>query len=90
MRPAGRVQVVAAKADGRWALAYESQRNASIPDDLATELAANDRARVAFEALSRSHQYATFLPLLKARTPAARTRALHRAIQTLEAGSSIQ
>jgi uncharacterized protein YdeI (YjbR/CyaY-like superfamily) len=88
MRPAGRSQVEAAKADGRWAAAYESQRTAAIPDDLAAALAANDRARAAYEALSRSDRYAIFLPLLKARTPAARARAVQRAVATLDAASA--
>src|SRR6478735_9682351 len=35
MRPSGRAQVEAAKADGRWAAAYEPMRTASVPDDLA-------------------------------------------------------
>lgn len=34
MKPAGLQEVVAAKADGRWAAAYEGQRNATVPDDL--------------------------------------------------------
>jgi uncharacterized protein YdeI (YjbR/CyaY-like superfamily) len=85
MRAAGYAQVEAAKADGRWAAAYESQRTAAVPDDLAAALAANDRARAAFAALSRSDRYAVFLPLLKARTPTTRETALRRAIATLEA-----
>jgi uncharacterized protein YdeI (YjbR/CyaY-like superfamily) len=85
MRPAGRAQVEAAKADGRWAAAYESQRSAAVPEDLTAALAGNDRARAAFEALGRSERYAVFLPLLKARTPAARNRALRQAVRALAA-----
>ena len=44
----------AAKADGRWAAAYESQRNATVPPDLALALAASPRATRAFDALSRT------------------------------------
>ncbi|WP_199235669.1 YdeI/OmpD-associated family protein [Micromonospora sp. S4605] len=85
MRPAGRAQVAAAQADGRWAAAYAPQRTAAVPDDLAAALAANDRARAAYQALGRSDRYAVFLPLLKARTPAARAGALRRALAGLEA-----
>ncbi|HEU4421443.1 MAG TPA: YdeI/OmpD-associated family protein [Pilimelia sp.] len=85
MRPAGRAQVAAAKEDGRWAAAYAPQRTADVPDDLAAALADNDRARAAYQALRRSERYALFLPLLKARTPAGRARALERAVATLEA-----
>jgi uncharacterized protein YdeI (YjbR/CyaY-like superfamily) len=83
MRPAGQAQVAAAKADGRWEAAYASQANASAPADLMAALANDDSARRAFEALSRTHQYALYLPLLKARTPAERVRALRRAVATL-------
>lgn len=41
MRPAGLAEVDAAKADGRWEAAYESQRNAEVPDELAAALAEN-------------------------------------------------
>jgi uncharacterized protein YdeI (YjbR/CyaY-like superfamily) len=87
MRPAGREQVEAAKADGRWAAAYAPQRTAATPGDLADALASNDRARMAYEALGRSERYAVFLPLFKARTPEARARALRRAVAALEAAA---
>jgi uncharacterized protein YdeI (YjbR/CyaY-like superfamily) len=51
MRPSGLAEVDAAKSDGRWAAAYESQRNASVPPDLAAVLAARPRAARSFEAL---------------------------------------
>ena len=35
MRAAGLATITAAQADGRWAAAYGSQRNAGIPPDLA-------------------------------------------------------
>ena len=45
MRPAGLAEVEAAKADGRWAIAYASQRNAIVPADLAQRPPAAWRAR---------------------------------------------
>ena len=41
MRAAGFAEIEAAKADGRWDAAYESQRTATVPDDLAAALAAD-------------------------------------------------
>lgn len=67
MRPAGLAEVAAAKADGRWEAAYESQRTAAVPPDLAAALAGNARANAAFERFGRSDRYAVILPLLKAR-----------------------
>lgn len=85
MRPAGLAEIAAAKADGRWEAAYESQRNAAIPPDLAAALAGNARATAAFEGLGRSDRYAVILPLLKARTPETRARILARAVARLAA-----
>ncbi|HTJ36992.1 MAG TPA: YdeI/OmpD-associated family protein [Dactylosporangium sp.] len=83
MRPAGSAQIAAARADGRWAAAYAPQRTASTPPDLAAALAGDPTAASAFAALGRGGQYALFLPLLKARTPASRATALRRALTTL-------
>ncbi|MPZ60948.1 MAG: OmdA domain containing protein [Propionibacteriales bacterium] len=83
MRPAGLAEVEAAQADGRWEAAYESQRNAAVPPDLAAALAGNARAHTAFDRLGRSDRYAVILPLLKARTPDTRARILARAVERL-------
>jgi uncharacterized protein YdeI (YjbR/CyaY-like superfamily) len=83
MRPPGLAEVAAAQADGRWAAAYPGQRDASVPPDLAEALAANPQAAARFEALDKTGRYLVFLPLLKARTPAARAACLHKAISGL-------
>ena len=85
MRPSGLAEVEAAKADGRWDAAYEPQREATVPPDLATALAASPLAARAFAALSRTSQYAVILDVVTGRTP--RTRATHisKAIAALEA-----
>jgi uncharacterized protein YdeI (YjbR/CyaY-like superfamily) len=85
MRPAGLAEVEAAKMDGRWAAAYESQRTATVPPDLAAALAGNPEANAAFERLGRSDRYAVILPLLKARTPQARAKVLAQAVTRLAA-----
>lgn len=73
MQAPGMAEVQAAKEDGRWDAAYESQRNATVPPDLAAGLAKNPQARSAFEALSKTARYLLILRLLKAKT--AQTRA---------------
>ena len=85
MRPAGLAEVGAAKADGRWEAAYESQRTAGVPRDLAAALADNASADAAFARLGRSDRYAVILPLLKARTPQTRAKILARAVERLAA-----
>jgi len=84
MRPAGLAEVEAAKADGRWAAAYVSQRDATVPPDLAAALAAHPSAARAFAALGRTDRYQVILPLVTARTPTAREARLGRAITALE------
>jgi uncharacterized protein YdeI (YjbR/CyaY-like superfamily) len=85
MRAPGLAEVAAARADGRWAAAYPSQRDADVPSDLAAALERNERARARFGELDRSGRYAVILPLLKAPTPTTRSDRLRRAIVTLEA-----
>ena len=85
MRPAGLAEVAAAKADGRWEAAYDSQHTAAVPPDLAAALAGNTLANDAFARLGRSDRYAVILPLLKARTPQTRARILARALARLAA-----
>jgi uncharacterized protein YdeI (YjbR/CyaY-like superfamily) len=84
MRPSGLAEIDAAKADGRWAAAYESQRNATVPPDLAAALAASPQAAQAFEALSKTQRYAVILKLITARTATARTARLRRTMTALE------
>ncbi|MCF1599983.1 YdeI/OmpD-associated family protein [Streptomyces muensis] len=72
MRPSGLAEVDAARADGRWEAAYESQSKARVPDELAAALAENPEAKAAFERLGRTDRYQVMLGLLRARTPRSR------------------
>ncbi|XXF76078.1 YdeI/OmpD-associated family protein [Myxococcaceae bacterium GXIMD 01537] len=85
MRPPGLAEVEEAKADGRWAAAYESQRNATVPPELAAALSASPKAARAFEALGKTERYAVILKLATARTATARATQLRKAIAALEA-----
>ena len=87
MQPPGLAQIDAAKADGRWAAAYERQRTAEPPPDLIAALAENPPAQSAFDALSRTDRYLEILALAKARTPAARARTLAAAVARLAAAA---
>jgi len=88
MRPPGLAEVEAAKADGRWDAAYESQKNATVPPDLAAALVASPSAARAFESLGKTEQYAVILDLITARNPATRAAHLRKAISALEARGS--
>lgn len=84
MRAGGLAEVAAAKADGRWAAAYESQKEATVPEDLATALEHRPRARRSFERRGKTDRYLVVLGLLKARTPQARAARLKAALDRLE------
>jgi uncharacterized protein YdeI (YjbR/CyaY-like superfamily) len=83
MQVAGLEQMRAAKADGRWDAAYESQRTATVPPDLAAALEANGPARRRFESLGKTDRYLVILRLLKASGPADRAARLRKAVDTL-------
>jgi uncharacterized protein YdeI (YjbR/CyaY-like superfamily) len=85
MRPSGLAEVDAAKADGRWVSAYESQKDATVPPDLVAALRANPRAAQTFEALSKTDRYAVILDLVTTRTPETRATHLRKAVAALEA-----
>ena len=84
MRPSGLAEVEAAKADGRWDAAYESQRAATVPPDLAAALAANPEAGKAFESLSKTDQYAVILDIVTARSIQTRSAHILRAVAALD------
>jgi len=88
MRAAGFAEVEAARADGRWDAAYESQRNAIVPPDLVAALSASPRAAETFDSLGKSGQYAVILDVVTARTAGSRAAHLRRAITALEARSA--
>jgi uncharacterized protein YdeI (YjbR/CyaY-like superfamily) len=85
MQRSGLAEVEAAKADGRWDAAYASQKDATVPADLADALAASHRAAQAFASLSRSSQYAVILQVVTARTASTRSARLRNAVSALEA-----
>ena len=89
MRPAGLREVELARADGRWAAAYESQSTAAVPEDLARALAGDDAARTFFEGLDRANRYAILYRLAEAKRPETRARRLATFMAMLSEGKKI-
>jgi len=58
MMPPGRAAVEAAKADGRWALAYAPPSEAEVPADLMAAIAAEPAARAMFDLLTSTNRFA--------------------------------
>ena len=58
MLPPGRAAVEAAKADGRWAVAYAPPSEAEVPADLVAAIAADPAARAMFDVLTKANRFA--------------------------------
>ncbi|QNA86228.1 OmdA domain containing protein [Sphingomonas sp. So64.6b] len=83
MQAPGLAEVATAQADGRWAIAYQPQRDAELAPDIVAALKDNAPAAAAFERLDKTGRYAVFLPVLKAVTPEIRAARLGKAIARL-------
>src|SRR5258708_34694708 len=59
MTPAGLKEVEAAKADGRWATAYDSFANATVPPGFVKELARNAKAKQFYATLNKANLYSS-------------------------------
>jgi uncharacterized protein YdeI (YjbR/CyaY-like superfamily) len=57
MTPAGLKEIEAAKADGRWATAYDSSSTASVPPEFVKELARNAKAKQFYATLNKANLY---------------------------------
>ncbi|MFG3041074.1 YdeI family protein [Streptomyces sp. NPDC048330] len=88
MREPGLAEVRAAQRDGRWEAAYPSQKDATVPEDLAAALAADPAAAAAFEALGRTDRYLLILGLWQARTAKTRAARLARSVAALSGGTT--
>ena len=84
MKAPGHAEIHRAQEDGRWDAAYESQKSATIPQDLAAVLEQHEQAKQAFIQLDKTSQYAILLPLLKVTSAKSRTAQLQKAITKLE------
>ncbi len=89
MREAGKGEVEAARADGRWEAAYEGQRTAKVPDDLRRELDASPAAAEFFASLDSANRYAIVYRLNDAKKPETRERRLRKFVAMLERGEKI-
>jgi len=89
MKPPGLLEVERAKADGRWASAYDSPKASSAPDDLIAALSKNKRAQAFFEQLDASNRYAILHRLQTAKKPETRTRRIAQFIELLAARQTL-
>jgi uncharacterized protein YdeI (YjbR/CyaY-like superfamily) len=89
MRPAGLAEVERARADGRWAAAYQGQKSSTVPADLRRELDARPTAKAFFAELNSQNRYAIIYRLQDAKKAETRARRLANFVAMLEAGETI-
>ena len=86
MKSPGLAEVERAKADGRWAAAYDSPSTATVPDDLAVALQASPKAAALFEQLTSGQRYLILYQLQDAKRPETRRRRIEKYVAMLERG----
>jgi uncharacterized protein YdeI (YjbR/CyaY-like superfamily) len=86
MKPAGLKAIEAAKQDGRWAAAYASQKNITVPDDFQSALEKNKRAKTFFETLKSAERYSFLFRIQTAKKPETRTKRIQQFVEMLEKG----
>ncbi len=84
MKPAGLLAIEKAKADGRWAAAYDSQKSATVPVDFQAELDAHPDANTFFSTLDSGNRYAILFRIQTAKKPETRSRRVQEFIAMLE------
>ena len=89
MTPAGLREVDAARQDGRWDAAYESQSNLTIPDDFQVELDRHPQAKEFFGTLNKVNRYAMCYRIATAKKPETRQARIDKFIAMLTNGEKI-
>ena len=89
MKLVGLKAVEAAKKDGRWAQAYESQKNISVPQDFQTALDKNKKAKAFFATLKNSERYSFLFRITTAKKAETRAKRIQQFVHMLEKNEKI-
>lgn len=89
MQAPGLAQVEAAKADGRWARAYDGARTSVVPDDLLAALDAEPQAKAFFATVNASNRYAVLWRIQTAVKPETRARRIAQLVAMLARGETV-
>lgn len=89
MQPSGVEEVEAAKADGRWDKAYDSQSTMVIPSDFLKELSKHKKAEAFFQTLNKTNVFAIVWRLQTAKKPETRERRMNAILDKLKKGEKI-
>jgi uncharacterized protein YdeI (YjbR/CyaY-like superfamily) len=89
MEAAGLAEVERAKADGRWDAAYDSPKNAAIPEDFASALHAKPKAAAFFATLNSANRYAIVWRLQTAKRAETRAKRIAAFVAMLARGEKL-
>jgi len=89
MQAPGLAQVEAAKADGRWARAYDGARTSVVPEDLIAALDAAPKAKAFFATINASNRYAVLWRIQTAVKAETRARRIAQLVEMLGRGESV-
>jgi uncharacterized protein YdeI (YjbR/CyaY-like superfamily) len=88
MTAAGLEQIDAAKADGRWKAAYDSQANASVPQEFLDALARNKKAARFYKTLSKTNLYSIVYRLQTAKRAQTKAKRIESIVAMLARGEA--
>ena len=89
MQAPGHAQIAAAKADGRWARAYDGARTSAVPADLLAALDAEPKAKAFFATINAANRYAVLWRIQTAVKAETRARRIAQLVQMLARGETI-
>jgi len=88
MQPSGLAEVERAKADGRWARAYDGSATIDVPVDLREALAASPQAQAMWDVLTRTNRYAVLYRIQDAKRAETRARRIDQFVEMLARGET--
>lgn len=83
MQKPGLNAIEAAKENGKWEAAYESQKTIAVPDDFALLLSRNRKAKVFFESLDSANRYAILFRISNSKKAGTRIKKIKLFIEML-------
>jgi uncharacterized protein YdeI (YjbR/CyaY-like superfamily) len=89
MKPSGFKAIEAAKKNGQWDKAYESQSVATLPEDFAIELERNVKAKAFYDTLDKQNKYAFLFRIHNAKKQETRAKRIQQFVMMLEKGEKI-
>jgi uncharacterized protein YdeI (YjbR/CyaY-like superfamily) len=86
MTIAGRVEIDAAKKDGRWERAYDAPSNMTVPVDFLKAVKKDKKAYEFFQTLNKANTYAIAWRLQTAKKPETRARRIDTILEMMKTG----